>query len=188
MGARRHAERILPESGQRQAPFPDTAMTTPSLTATLRHAASSGGAASLLSIAALARRGRVEVGSPYAPLNAPSHWLFGERALRKNEPSLRYTATGVLTHHLSALFWAVLYERMLAHRDAGAAAPSVRRQLRDAALVTATAAVVDLAVVPKRLTPGFERRLSRRSLALVYAAFGLGLAAGSLAMKKRRRG
>jgi hypothetical protein len=159
----------------------------PSLAATLRRAATSGSAASLFSIAALARRGRMEVGSPYAPLNAPSHWIFGERALRKNDPSLRYTGTGLLTHHLSSLLWAALYERLLAwRRGTPVAKPNLARQVAGAALVTATAAVVDLVVVPKRLTPGFERRLSGRSLALVYAAFGIGLAAGSVMLKARR--
>ncbi|ESJ25561.1 hypothetical protein B551_0203050, partial [Cupriavidus sp. HPC(L)] len=41
--------------------------------------------------------------------------------------------------------------------------------------VAAAACVVDLRLTPKRLTPGFERRLSPWSLALVYVAFGLAL-------------
>ncbi len=44
-----------------------------------------------------------------------------------------------------------------------------------AVMITATAYVVDFNVIPKRLAPGFERRLSRRSLLMVYVAFALGL-------------
>jgi hypothetical protein len=43
--------------------------------------------------------------------------------------------------------------------------------------VATLACVVDCTVTPPRLTPGYEKRLSRRSLALVYLAFGAGLAA-----------
>jgi hypothetical protein len=39
--------------------------------------------------------------------------------------------------------------------------------------------------VPERLTPGFERRLSNRSLVMVYAAFGAGLALAGLAALRR---
>ena len=49
----------------------------------------------------------------------------------------------------------------------------------DAVAATAVAAVVDLAIVPRRLTPGFERRLSARSLALVYGALAVGLLLGA---------
>jgi hypothetical protein len=41
--------------------------------------------------------------------------------------------------------------------------------------VTAGAYVVDYHLVPKRLTPGFEERLSPGALALVYAALGVSL-------------
>jgi hypothetical protein len=50
--------------------------------------------------------------------------------------------------------------------------------------VTALAAVVDLAIVPKRLTPGFEQRLTRPSITLVYAGFAVGLALGGLLARR----
>ena len=54
---------------------------------------------------------------------------------------------------------------------------SLLSNLARAAIVTATAAyTVDLHVSPKRLRPGFENRLSNRSLFLVYGTFALGLA------------
>ena len=58
--------------------------------------------------------------------------------------------------------------------------------MADAVAVSAVAAVVDLACVPDRLTPGFERRLSERSLVMVYTAFAAGLALAGLAALRRR--
>jgi hypothetical protein len=52
------------------------------------------------------------------------------------------------------------------------------------AAATAAAAVVDLALTPQRSTPGFERRLSARSLVMVYGAFALGVAAGSFVARR----
>lgn len=135
-----------------------------------------GGLASLLSLAALAHGGRRDVGSALAPINAPSHWFWGDEALRRNGASAKYTLLGATTHHASSLFWAGVYELLGLRRRRRTAAGAVA----DAAVVTALAAVVDLRIVPERLTPGFERRLSKRSLAWVYVAFGAGLAIGGV--------
>ena len=45
---------------------------------------------------------------------------------------------------------------------------------------SAVACFVDFHLTPPRLTPGFEHRLSHRSLAAVYGAFAVGLAVGAL--------
>jgi hypothetical protein len=66
------------------------------------------------------------------------------------------------------------------------ARPTPGNAVLDAAAVTAAAAVVDLQVVPERLSPGFERRLSPGSVAWVYILFGIGLAVtGSIASRRR---
>ena len=140
----------------------------------------SGSLASLASAAMLAWRGRREVGSPFAAINAPAHWLWGRESLHRDGPSLRHTLTGAAIHHASSLFWAVFYEWLQALRDR----PSPATVVADAAATTAVAAVVDLKLTPQRLTPGFERRLSSPSLAGVYVAFAAGLA---LAVLARRR-
>ena len=49
---------------------------------------------------------------------------------------------------------------------------------------SAVACFTDYQLTPKRLRPGYEERLSRPSLALVYGAFGLGLAAGALLIRR----
>ncbi|MDN3921531.1 hypothetical protein [Roseateles violae] len=141
----------------------------------LDDAALSGGLASALSTLVLAWRGRRDAGSGAAPLNAPAHWLWS-RALGQDRSSLRYTVLGMVVHHLSSVFWAFFYEKA----SPAQARPDARQALRTAAAVTTLAAVVDLKLVPERLTPGFERRIDVSSLLLVYAAFASGLALGSL--------
>lgn len=140
--------------------------------------------ASILSTVALALAGRRENRRTAAPVNAISHWVWGDRALSRNAPSWRYTATGYLVHHGASLFWATLHARAWAgtapkERPPGAIAAS-------AVAASAVACLVDMRLTPHRLTPGFEHRLSRPALALVYGCFALGLALGSKAGARRR--
>lgn len=133
----------------------------------------SGTTASALSTVALAGCGARDCHSVFAPVNAVSHWLWRDAALHQQRPSLRYTLTGYVIHHSMSIFWGVAYEALLYSGHIHGA------RWRPYALglgVAATACLVDLKATPHRLTPGFERRLSGRSLALVYAAFGIGLA------------
>lgn len=148
----------------------------------LRDGMIAGGIAGLTSLAVLALGGRLERGRPWGPVNAPSHWVWGDPALRQDGPSPRYTATGLIVHQLAAAFWGVLHELLLGHRGK---AKDPRLLLRDAAVTTAVAAVVDLRLVPHRLTPGFEHRLSAPGLVGVYSLFALGLALGSHLANRR---
>jgi hypothetical protein len=136
----------------------------------------SGMLAATLSGAVLLWRGRRETGHPAAPVNAISHWLWPQKALQTDDASLRYTATGGVVHYASAMLWAALYEAI----RRGRRRPSATNACTDAAAVTAAAALVDLKLVPPRLTPGFEHRLTPRGLGMVYAGFALGLALGGL--------
>lgn len=150
-----------------------------------RDALFAGGFAGLASLAALALRGRRENGSGWGPVNAPSHWLWGDAALREDRPSLRYTAIGLIIHQLSAGFWGLLHEGLLGRPEGGKRPAELAR---DAALTAAIAAAVDFAVVPHRLTPGFQHRLSLPGLVLTYGLFAAGLALGShLATQRKRR-
>ncbi|WP_284616696.1 hypothetical protein [Aquabacterium humicola] len=135
----------------------------------------------VLSAATLAWRGRAELGSAAAPINAPSQWVHGPAALHRDGASLRHTALGGLVHGASSLLWAGIYEWLQARRWRSTPGDA----LIDAAAVTAVAAVVDLALVPKRLSPGFQKRLSMPGVVMVYASFGLGLMLGGL--RRRRR-
>ncbi|MCC2677216.1 MAG: hypothetical protein K0R89_2640 [Ramlibacter sp.] len=140
-----------------------------------------GTAASVLSGAYLAWRGWRR-GETAAPVNAVSHWFFGDRSLREDKPSWKYTLTGYLTHHGAAIFWGVL------HAKAWGARREAKKPLPAAAGAVAAASVaclVDYQLTPKRLTPGFEHRLGKPEMANVYAFFALGLMLGSMAMRKR---
>ena len=136
---------------------------------------------SLLSTAVLAWRGKVEDGAAAAPLNAVSHWFWGDEALARDGTDASHTGAGVVTHLAATAFWATFYAWMRSRRDR----PGTVDAVTDAALVTAVAAVVDLKLVPERLTPGFEHRLSRPSLTGVYVAVGVGLALGGLLTLRR---
>ena len=114
---------------------------------------------------------RRATGSYASALNATSHFLWGDRAARRHAYSLKYTGVGFAANYAASAFWALFYEMLGRGRRR-----SPMRALRDGALVSALAYVVDYQVVPKRLTPGFELRLPRRALAAVYAALAVGLA------------
>jgi hypothetical protein len=116
-----------------------------------------------------ARRGS---GSSAAALNATSHFLWGERAGRRNRYSMKYTGTGFVANYGASIFWALFYELL-----AGRNSRTRPRALVDGALVSAAAYITDYHIVPNRLTPGFEMRLPRLALACVYAALALGLSA-----------
>jgi hypothetical protein len=148
----------------------------------LREGAFTGSIAAALSGAYLAWRGSRH-GEPAAPINAVSHWFWGDRSLRQDAPSLAYTLAGYVTHHCASIFWAVLHARLWAMQ------PQARRPvpaLAGAAAASSVACFVDYQLTPKRLTPGYEHRLNHKELAGVYVVFALGLAAGTLLLRNRR--
>ena len=133
----------------------------------------SGAAASLLSAAVLALCGQIENRRPAGPLNGPSQWVFGRWAARMRGPSVRHTATGFAIHHAMATGWAFLHERTF---GTDKEQQPLQTRLARAAVTAAVANFVDFQLTPKRLQPGFETQLSRKSLLAVYAAFAIGLA------------
>jgi hypothetical protein len=137
--------------------------------------------AGVVSTAILLWRGRTDARRAVAPINAISHWFWPREALRQDQPTIKHTATGAAVHYASSLLWSTVYGWVRARRRR----PTPLNAVVDAAAVTAVAAAVDLAVVPERFTPGFEHRLSRSSLSLVYASFAAGLALGGLLALRR---
>ena len=108
-----------------------------------------GSMASAVSTAALASFATAEGKHPITSPNSTSHWLPGESAGRFDEVDLAHTGVGLATHHASALFWALPFEAWLASHPP----QSSTELLRDAAVMSAIAAVVDYGITPKRLTP-----------------------------------
>jgi hypothetical protein len=137
----------------------------------LRASLVSGSAANLASLIALTVAGKLESDNGIAPTNAISHWIWGDNATREDDASLRHTLVGYGIHHAASIFWAVFYEKWFGQDDDKPEPQALAEQAAMAAL----ACFVDYQLTPKRLTPGFEKRLSRKSLFVVYTAFGLGL-------------
>jgi hypothetical protein len=156
----------------------------PFVTAVLQRALVSGTCASIASTGVLALAGVRDCASAMAPTNAVSHWIWGDRALRQQSMSAAYTGTGYVIHHAMSVLWASGYEGYIAWRP-----PATHGHALGAALATsAIAALVDLKFTPKRLTPGFERKLSSRMLWAVYIGFGVALGLRQLFASKHRDG
>jgi hypothetical protein len=114
---------------------------------------------------------RRATGSYASALNASSHIIWGDRAARRHAYTMKYTGVGFLANYGASMLWALVYEMLGRRKRRGRL-----RALRDSALVSAIAYLVDYHVVPRRLTPGFELRLPTRALAAVYGALAVGLA------------
>lgn len=136
----------------------------------LRRAIVSGTVASLTSVAALAVASLAERGSAPQGLNATSHWWHGDRAARVRRLDLAQTGTGYATHLLATIFWACFYEAW----QEGRPTRNLATQAGRAAAVSTAAAIVDYTVTPVRFTPGWELVISKRAMALVYAAMAGG--------------
>ena len=151
------------------------------LPAALARAVLTSAAASAASAAALMLFGAREGRGALSPLNASSHWLFGDGAARR-EPSLARTGIGLLTHHGATLFWSTILEKAL-----GPGKRSLPELAVMGALTSGLAATVDYLLLPRRLSPGWELALTRKSMAGAFAAMAAGLAAGAFAARSATR-
>jgi hypothetical protein len=141
---------------------------------TVLPAAVAGTVATLAVAALLGMQARRRGKSALQPINATSHWLEGPRAGRKRTLDLRHTGVGLLTNHAASIFWAIPLQLLLS-RKATASEVAIK-----AALISATAALVDYGIVPKRLTPGWEHALGKRGVVTGFVALALGLFAGTI--------
>lgn len=132
--------------------------------------------------------GKREAHSYAAPINATSHIIWGDEAARHSGTSLKYTGTGFLLNHGAALMWTAIHQnwvnpiitRWFARRpELAPLAPIV-----SAAAVSAGAYLTDYHLIPKRFTPGWEKRISGSSVALVFGALALGMAAGTMLQRR----
>lgn len=110
-----------------------------------------------------------DTGHPAAALNATSHILWGEKATGHDQWDVRHTLTGALLNAGAMGLWSAVMGLLPRPRSALGA-------LRNGTIVSALAYFTDYHVVPQRLTPGFEQRLSRKSLLSTYAVLAASLA------------
>lgn len=148
----------------------------------LRRALVSGTVAGVTTAVTAALTARAQGMPAAAPINAVSHVVWAGDATRKNTWSGKYTLLGFAINHASAIFWATLYEALIAGRSAGR---STAEKLAAGALTSAVAYVTDYHLMPDRLTPGYEKRLSKRGLAPIFAALALSLPLRSLLDPRR---
>ncbi len=139
-----------------------------------------GAMASASTTAAVAIMGKVEIDSAAAPINAVSHILWGDDAAQSEQLDAQHTLAGAALNAMAVTGWAGLHELLMPRRGA----PGVTRAVLSGVAVSALAYITDYHVVPKRFTPGFEKRLSRTALLGMYATLALSLAAGSLSRKR----
>jgi len=115
-----------------------------------------------------------DTGQPAAALNAVSHILWGDEAAKYDRWDVRHTLAGTLLNAGAMGLWSAVHALFPAPRSVFGAA-------RNATIVSALAYVTDYHVVPRRLNPGFEQRLSRKSLFGTYAVLAASLAVSALA-------
>lgn len=104
-----------------------------------------------------------------APVNASAHWLWPEAGRDGFDP--RETPVGVATNLGAAAMWGGVMA--LALRRTGA-------PVATAVGVAAGAAVLDYALLPRRLSPGWERVLPVGAVAAGFAALAVGMLAGTV--------
>ena len=128
--------------------------------------------ASVATTAVVAICGQVEDGNSIAPLNAISHILWGEEAANADNASLDHTLAGVGLNTAAVTSWSAVYELAFGERARrGSLAAAILGGISTACF----AYVTDYYIVPKLLTPGFEKRLSPASMFAVYSALAISL-------------
>ncbi|SCY58060.1 hypothetical protein [Nitrosospira sp. Nsp13] len=163
----------------------------------LRRAVVSGTMGGYEAAIAAALAGKCENDSFAAPLNAISHIIWGDEAARENRFSFKFTFMGLVLNHAAGIFWALFYEKLFGQCAANERKDislltdnnngSLTKPLLGAATVAAGAYVVDYQLIPRRFTPGFEKRVSGKSLAAIFTALALGLAARDIIVARGNR-
>ena len=124
---------------------------------------------------AVAAVGQLENGDAATPLNAVSHIAWGDESFDQSDVSLKYTGAGLALNQVSVTSWALLHEWIFGKaRDKG----QWKISLAGGFLVSALAYLVDFKLVPEKLKPGFERKLSSGGLLAVYVLLALALGWG----------
>lgn len=135
-------------------------------------------ATSFATTAAVALLSKRDTGRPAAAVNAISHIVWGDEAAKHDDADLKHTAVGAWLNAGAMLSWAVIGELLPRPRSLLGAA-------RNGVLLSGLAYVTDYYVVPRRLNPGFEQRLSKQSLFGTYVVLA-GSYALSAALTRQR--
>lgn len=146
--------------------------------------ASMGLVAAILVTVVLLVCGVVELNRALVPWNCVSHILWGEIAFDQVGFTWKHTVAGLMLNLAAIVMWGVFYEAFLRVTNMRLARVGTNAA---AVIIAVTAYVVDYFIVPSRLTPGFEARLSASSLVVVYAALAVGLMTGDRIVRIAQR-
>jgi hypothetical protein len=114
---------------------------------------------------------RLSGGSAAEPVNAVGSQFSGRNGRPPHDFSLTSTLPGVLVNFAGCLFWSNVSTRWAA----GAPVRNGTDAARRGAVLAALAYLVDYHVLPRRLRPGYERRLGTPQLLTVYASLAFTL-------------
>lgn len=141
----------------------------------LRNAFVTGTIAAVATTVAAAVFAKAEKKGVAEVLNAPSHIAWGDEAFEAKKLDVKHTWVGIKLNALAVTMWALVSETILGRKRR-----TLTKTAVTAAAVTTAAYVADYKVVPKRLTPGFEEKLSKKALFGIYVVLGVALLAGGL--------
>lgn len=143
----------------------------------IKHTLQQGLLATTSTTMALGALGAAQSRDPIGPINAVSHILYGdEEAMTTSDIDARHTLAGAGLNSASVTLWAGVFELLFGRW----ARRGTRQAFAAGAMVSGLAYAVDYHVVPKRLTPGFEQKLSPKRLVAVYGILAASLAVGAL--------
>jgi hypothetical protein len=142
-----------------------------------------GSVAAAAASAVVAWRGRHDSNSAIAPINATSHVVWGDEAAEVDHFTWQHTLPGIFINAGAGIWWGLVFQKLFGTRadQHGFAAATM-----GGAATAALAYAVDYHLVPKRLTPGWEMRISPPSLFMGLCAMGAGLAIGAALSRKVR--
>ncbi len=125
---------------------------------------------------------KLNEGSGSAGINSVSHILWGDKAADQSDFSPKYTLVGGTLNSVAVSSWAAVHEMLIEKMNI---ARRPLPMLVTASLISGIAYVTDYHVVPERLRPGFEKKLTPRAMFAVYGVLALGLAVGALLTRSR---
>ena len=118
-----------------------------------------------------------ETGSPWAALNCVAHIVDGDEKEQPTGYSPRESVLGIVVNGTAMAAWGVLYE-------GGLRVTNTPSSPLTALLATAAAYGIDYKIVPKRYTPGIEKRLSQNAVWLIYGVLAATFALSPLWNKR----
>ena len=117
---------------------------------------------------ALMLMSKSECGSPWSAINPISHMIDGDDKVYGDSLDVRDTGIGLALNSSAMLAWGVLH--------AGAFGKHRGGKSMAAGIATAIAAyAIDYHLVPKRFTPGIEKKISPAAILFCYVVLALTL-------------